>query len=825
MLYYGVVEDIEDPLGDGRVRVRVFGLHTDNTNSIKTSDLKWAGVLSSTDSASVSGIGVSPTGLLPGSWVALDFIDTEQQYPLIIGSITGIPANLGTQGRALDDVLFNASTDADQTDSNATKGTYTPTEDTSSVSLPDENNPDDLSGMPTTPPAGTANASTAASNIQIIIAECKKQGLTSRRAVATVLALVGGESGWIPVNEKFNYSAKRLVEVFPSVFPTLESAQPYANNATALPEKLYGASTSKGRGLGNTQAGDGAKYICRGFIQLTGRYNYTYFGNAAGVDLINNPESLSNPSISAKVAVAYVRIKTQGVSQNSDSYFSTAKAKVGNNTSDIAIKKKKYYDYFMSGVDTSKDQNSTIDTTTDPKKFDITSANSATVYGSVSGFRDPSGKYPLYYDESDVSRLARRQNIDKTIVSKKNANRVTGIESGHVTWSEQLSPYNATYPNNLVRETKSGHVIELDDTPNSERIHVYHTSGSYIEIDNTGSRTTRIVGSSYEIIDCNGHIYIAGAANITIGGSANINVGGDANIAISGDTNMGVGGDFNLHAQNIRMEADNSFSIKASASVDMDGSSVNLNSGTSEDSGVDKPSNSSGSTKENPVPSKYTDSRAVLYEMGESGGDALIKEAVARGEITAEEATKKPTEGDSTTETGSNQSLIATNCAQIASMDKYPDNLKISPNFTLGQVSSKAAVSSASVRDQNGLTAAEIVCNLQNVCLNVLESVLKKYPNAFVTSGFRYPGNNAKSQHPNGQAVDIQFKGVSKADYYKIAADLSASLPVFDQFLLEYAVTTNSPWIHISCTRTSNRRQIMTFYNHKKYKDGLVDLS
>ena len=48
---------------------------------------------------------------------------------------------------------------------------------------------------------------------------------------------------------------------------------------------------------------------------------------------------------------------------------------------------------------------------------------------------------------------------------------------------EPGSAYNAKYPYNKVIRTESGHVIELDDTPNFERIHLYHKSGTYIEIN------------------------------------------------------------------------------------------------------------------------------------------------------------------------------------------------------------------------------------------------------------------------------------------------------------------------------------------------------
>lgn len=821
MIYDAVVEDINDPVKMGRVRVRVFGLHTDNTSLIPTEELTWARVLMPVTSASISGIGQSPTGLLPGTWVMVAFQDAEQQYPIVIGSYHGFPGKNTETSIANDELSFATVSISTSSDEKSVTGEYTP-EDVE-LPLPSENDPYDLSGMPMDPPKGTPNYAEAKKNIKLIVDACKASGILTRRAIASILGVFGGESMWIPVKGNYNYSASRLVEVFPSVFPTLADAAPYANNPIELPEKLYGVGTSKGKILGNTQVGDASKYIDRGFVQLLGKYNYSRYAGITGIDIVNDPEILiKNPSLSAKISVAYV-VDRAKVSQLSDSYFDEVKKQVGNNTPDIAIKKRKFYEYFMSGVITSSGND--IDST-DPASFDIIKSNDPSVFSSKAGFSDPSGKYPLWVNEQDISRLARRDKINQTVVQKKNDNRVRGIDSFNVKWDEQASPYNAVYPFNKVFESQSGHVIEVDDTPSSERIHIYHNSGSYVEIDNTGSRTTRIVGSSYEIVDCNGHLYISGACNVTIGGDANVVVGGNMNSRVSGNVDIASGGDINMIGNNIIMEAKAQISMQAPV-VSIDSPALAMNAGTSRPTGLDQPIFSIASPKPNPVPTTTNDSKAVLFEAEGDGsdGDRLIRELIANGNISVDDASRKPVVGETYSGSGKNKPLLPAACAKIASMDRFPDNLRLSPNFTLGMVSTNAAVSSASVMDQAGLHKEEIVCNLQNLCLNVLETVKQKYPNMFVTSGFRYPGSNAKSQHPKGEAVDIQFKGISKHEYFQIAKILVDVIPVFDQFLLEYSVASNNPWIHISCSRTGNRRQVMTFYNHKKYKDGLVDLA
>jgi putative chitinase len=93
------------------------------------------------------------------------------------------------------------------------------------------------------------------------------------------------------LEEGLNYSASRLMAVWPSRFPTLEAAAPYANNPEKLANKVYGGRAD----LGNNENGDGFKFHGRGCIQLTGRDLYERCGEALGVDLISEPTLLAEP--------------------------------------------------------------------------------------------------------------------------------------------------------------------------------------------------------------------------------------------------------------------------------------------------------------------------------------------------------------------------------------------------------------------------------------------------------------------------------------------------------------------------------------------------
>ena len=102
--WYGVVEDRKDPLYLGRVKVRCMGFHTDDISLFPTEDLPWAQVILPITSASMSGIGVSPTGLVEGSHVFGFFRDAhESQEPVVLGACVGIPSSIANKRRGFFD--------------------------------------------------------------------------------------------------------------------------------------------------------------------------------------------------------------------------------------------------------------------------------------------------------------------------------------------------------------------------------------------------------------------------------------------------------------------------------------------------------------------------------------------------------------------------------------------------------------------------------------------------------------------------------------------------------------------------------------------------
>ena len=125
-----------------------------------------------------------------------------------------------------------------------------------------------------------------------------KFGIDTPVELAHFLAQCGHESGGFRVvNENLNYSAKGLMGIFKKYFPTAVLAEQYQRK----PEKIANRVYASRMGNGDEASGEGFKYRGRGFIQLTGKQNYTAFGKAIGVDIAANPDLVATkyPLLSA----------------------------------------------------------------------------------------------------------------------------------------------------------------------------------------------------------------------------------------------------------------------------------------------------------------------------------------------------------------------------------------------------------------------------------------------------------------------------------------------------------------------------------------------
>ena len=430
--------------------------------------------------------------------------------------------------------------------------------------------------IPDTPPAKSGATPDAVRGIKAIKQACNDGGLTSKYAICALLGIIGVESKWVPVEENHKYSAKNLATK-PRV--TAADVEKYANGKVSKKEFFgwfYGTRNGKAPAVG--------QYYGRGFIELTWKENYAVLGKKTGYDLVNNPDLMVGTDdttmlICAKVAVEFIKMRIPDWNSEQWKPGFVFKCLHAVNPGDPTGSKShtlklSYYEYFLGGkaaeAPTDKDAaNSALGksqaeiNSASPVKKEAYTEDRTSNFDKF-GFSDPEGKYPLrdYMNEPDTNRLARGI-IDGTHVKFKDSVRKYNIPTANGGYYDQpQSAYSAIYPYNKVFESESGHIVEFDDSPDGERINVFHRKGTYYEVDPNGTQTNYVVGDSFVIVERNGNIYINGTCNLTCSGPMNILCQGDANLEVKGqadctfhndvnlgvalDLNVAVGGDFNV---------------------------------------------------------------------------------------------------------------------------------------------------------------------------------------------------------------------------------------------------------------------------------------
>lgn len=819
MLYIGVIEDRNDPLKLGRCKVRVIGLHNHDVLKLPTADLPWAVPMQPITSAAMSGIGTSPLGLVEGTNVIIMFQDDDRQYPIILGSIGGIPQSASNDVSVEDDTL-KIKIDGELKQTNAQ----------SNVLLDGSGNVVvDGSGNPVTTTPQPEEITLENTNKLKRAAEFTPSNacvaLIKRFEGLRLTAYQDHVGIWT-----IGYGTTRInnIPVVPGMVITEAQANQYL--LADLTEKFVPSIQRNTRALITQSMFDA---LCC----------FTY--NVGTVNL--NKSTLFKDLNAGKYLDAAA------------GFMLWTKAG-GTELAGLVKRRGAEKDLFLAeGIPNSAGelpQQQPQPTTTAGSVQSPDSNQSATQSSSSTiGFVDPNRKYPLYFDEPDTNRLARHEEINKTIVYKKEAAQLKGVQSADgTTWDQSPIPYNAQYPFNHVMQTESGHVLEFDDTPNCERVHIYHKSGTFTEIDSNGTRVNRIVGDGYEILERNGYVqvngslnitvdgaqnlYVKNALNINVDGAANINVRNDVNLSVSGNMNLAVGETLAIKATAIKMEADTfdvktlgnatidaggEASVKASGNAKLDGAQVHLGMGANSASSSGLESPESRQSPEMPEFGKLTiitrgASAAGQYETPEEGDPTAYKQkqinngAIKREEMdigTRREAQQAP---PSTVPPGDKT------CDAIFMKDSFEPSFALSKNFTLGALTKNG---SRPVVNQQGLKMQEIVCNLKGLAENCLEPIRNLYPNMIITSGFRRPGDVAgsskTSDHYLGCAADIVIPNLDRAGHYEAIQKIQQLIP-YDQLLLEYQGPT-TVWIHVSFKYTNTKKQIFTMRDHKRISD------
>jgi putative chitinase len=172
-----------------------------------------------------------------------------------------------------------------------------------------------------------------------------KFGINTPLRLAHFLAQCGHESGGFrATQENLNYSAKGLMGIFKKYFPTLALAQAYERKPEKIANRVYGGRM----GNGPESSGEGYKFRGRGYIQLTGKENYTAFGKSIGEDMTVNQDKVAGPYALLSAAWFFSknglhRIADEG---SSDAVVTKITKRVNGGTIGLADRIKHFKEYY-----------------------------------------------------------------------------------------------------------------------------------------------------------------------------------------------------------------------------------------------------------------------------------------------------------------------------------------------------------------------------------------------------------------------------------------------------------------------------------------------
>lgn len=172
-----------------------------------------------------------------------------------------------------------------------------------------------------------------------------KFGINTPLRLAHFLAQCGHESGGFrATQENLNYSAKGLMGIFKKYFPTQTLAEQYQRNPQKIASKVYGGRM----GNGPESSGEGFKFRGRGYIQLTGKENYTAFGKSINEDIISNPDKVAThyPLLSAAWFFSKNGLHKMADGGATDAVVTSVTKRVNGGTIGLADRIKHFKEYY-----------------------------------------------------------------------------------------------------------------------------------------------------------------------------------------------------------------------------------------------------------------------------------------------------------------------------------------------------------------------------------------------------------------------------------------------------------------------------------------------
>lgn len=523
--WIGVVEDRDDPEKLGRCRVRIFGTHTDDIVSIPTEDLPWALPIYSVNNND------SFSAPREGEYVFGFFLDGSFcQSPAILGVIPGINRQLPPVDRGFGDLRDPKKIRNSPKKPIAIDFPEAPSGQINAIS---GNVIDDAVGLNRIirdniiihiPLSLKSRASYIEENLYLIgynhkftAQELKKGHIDLSDEIVPILGINGADT----IITELQARKLLTIDIQNSIESARDSIGEEGWDSLNVPQKA-GLSLSA--------------------YNLGAQVNFQKDGISSAVtsgDIVRAAQLLSTGALKSLTG-KYLHSENILSHAAATLFKSIAKTEILSARANNALRT---YPIAASGVGIGVQVH----------EADISTDDNA-----------ESLKYPLQEDigKPSISDLATK--LGKSTTQRfRERSSIIAIGANNESWSEPASAYAAEYPHNKVKETESGHIFELDDTPGYERIHLAHRSGSFEEYYPSGSKVEKIVKNNYKIVMSDDHLYVAGKVNIVLESDAYVKVVGncflqvenDLNATVSGNVNYNVGEAFNVTANTIKFDS------------------------------------------------------------------------------------------------------------------------------------------------------------------------------------------------------------------------------------------------------------------------------
>ena len=530
MFKFGIVEDIADPRELGRVRVRVFGIHTHDKVLIPTEGLPWAAVVQPTTSAANSGIGTTPR-LLPGTLVMVTFTDPEEmQTPIVVGtipselkdyvlSIDGQQVKRGTKGVGFQDpkgeypkksyVGFN---DLPKLARNFNTKTQTVV---SATSAPAEQQKTTEKIQPASKVVDAFPASQLTTS-NSIIEELKKSEAFRATPYDDGVGVwtIGYGSTYLKDNSKVTPNTPQI---------TQKEADELLRYKV---EKDFESAVKKSVKVDITQS------MFNSLVHLA--YNV----GGGGIRTFVNDSGLNNKKYA-----------------ESAEFMKSFRVRPGTSV-ERGLRRRRNYEANLFLIDGIPGDDKARETAAPEQAFEPTTTTTVS-----------------------ATQTALKAEFERKTLKFKNS-LFEMEEPGDIRDRHQ-------YPFNQVKQSQVGHHEEWDDTPGNERLNRQHARGTYEEWRPDGSVVTKIYKDNYTLISKDDNVYIGGNVNVHINGNSNLyiqgnqrtHITGDHYIQVDGNVTELVAGNYTKKVGGNTTEGHGSWKLHGGSGAAVDASGVDWNSG------------------------------------------------------------------------------------------------------------------------------------------------------------------------------------------------------------------------------------------------------